>query len=67
MPITQPREFLRAFVDAVVEAANEQGIAYGVERDGMLLELVSIFVQELQATTDEQVFQALARKIGPSA
>ncbi len=55
MPITEPQKFLRAFVDALVQAADEERLAYGVQRDAMLSQLVSIFVDELHATTDEEV------------
>ena len=55
MPITQPEGFLRAFVDALVQAADAEAMPYGVERDAILSQLVSIFVDELHATTDEEV------------
>lgn len=55
MPITEPQSFLRAFVDALVQAADAEGIAYGAARDAMLSQLVTIFVDELHATTDEEI------------
>lgn len=33
MPVTEPERFLRAFVDALVVAADAEAIPYGVERD----------------------------------
>lgn len=53
MPVAEPERFLRAFVDALVQAADEEGIHYGVERDAMLSQIVSIFVDELHASTGD--------------
>jgi len=54
MPITEPASLLRAFVDALVQAADAERIPYGVERDAMLSQLVSIFVDELHTCADEE-------------
>jgi hypothetical protein len=69
MPVTEPERFLRAFVDALVLAADAEAIPYGVERDAMLSQIVSIFVDELHATTDEEVelVLGLRRKTPASA
>jgi hypothetical protein len=53
MPVPEPERFLRAFVDTLVQAADEERIPYGVERDAMLSPLVSIFVDELHACSDD--------------
>jgi hypothetical protein len=53
MPIAEPEKFLRAFVDTVVQAADAERIGYGVERDAMLSQIVSIFVDELHACTED--------------
>ena len=53
MPVPEPERFLRAFVDALVKAADAEGIAYGVRRDAMLSQLVSILVDELHSCTDD--------------
>ena len=55
MPVAEPERFLRAFVDTLVQGADAEGIAYGVERDAMLSQIVSIFVDELHAGTDDGV------------
>jgi hypothetical protein len=62
MPITEPERFLRAFVDELVQAADAERIPYGVGRDAMLSQLVSIFVDELHATTDEEIRLELGRR-----
>lgn len=62
MPVTEPERFLRAFVDALVRAADTEAIPYGDERDALLSQLVSIFVDELHATTDEEVGVELGRR-----
>jgi len=53
MPVAEPERFLRAFVDALVQAADSEGIPYGVKRDAMLSQLVSIFVDELHTCADD--------------
>src|ERR671937_139572 len=53
MPVAEPERFLRAFVDTLVQAADAERIAYGVERDAMLTKIVSIFVDELHACTED--------------
>jgi hypothetical protein len=68
MPITKPDAFLRAFVDALVDAANAEGMPYGAERDTLLSQLVSAFVDELRATTDEEVaLESGARRVTPTS
>ena len=59
MPITEPQQFLRAFVDTLVQAADAEGIDYGAERDTLLSQIVAVFVDELHATTDEEVAMEL--------
>ena len=54
MPVTEPERFLREFVDALVQAADAERIAYGVERDAMLSQIVSIFVDDLHSCSDEE-------------
>ena len=54
MPITEPASLLRGFVDALVQAADAERIPYGVERDAMLSQLVSIFVDELHTCADDE-------------
>src|ERR1041384_4088455 len=61
MPITEPERFLRAFVDALVQAADAEAVPYGAERDALLSQLVNVFVDELQATTDEEIELELRR------
>lgn len=53
MPVAEPSALLRAFVDALVQAADSERVAYGVERDAMLSQLVSVFVEELHACSDD--------------
>jgi hypothetical protein len=53
MPVAEPSTLLRAFVDALVLAADAERIAFGVERDALLSQLVSVFVDELHACTDD--------------
>jgi len=53
MPVAEPAMLLRAFVDALVQAADNEGISYGVERDALLSQLVALFVDELHACPDE--------------
>ncbi len=53
MPVPEPSVLLRSFVDALVQAADSERIAYGVERDAMLSQLVSVFVDELHACADD--------------
>ncbi len=53
MPVAEPERFLRAFVDELVQAADAERLAYGVQRDAMLSQLVSIFVDELHTCADE--------------
>ena len=65
MPITEPERFLRAFVDALVQAADNEALPYGAERDAMLSQLVNIFVDELHATTDEEIELELKRRNTP--
>ena len=65
MPITDPERFLRVFVDALVQAADTEAIPYGAERDALLSQLVNIFVDELHATTDEEIELELRRRNTP--
>ena len=53
MPVAEPPVLLRAFVDALVLAADIERISYGVERDALLSQLVSVFVDELHACTGD--------------
>ena len=53
MPVPEPERLLRAFVDELVQAADAERIAYGVQRDAMLSQLVSIFVDELHTCADD--------------
>ena len=53
MPVAEPERFLRAFVDSLVQAADAERVPYGVERDAMLSQIVSIFVDELHASADD--------------
>ena len=52
MPAAEPERLLRAFVDSLVQIADAEHIPYGVERDAMLSQIVSIFVDELHACAD---------------
>ena|SRR5689334_18222956 len=54
MPVGEPERFLRVFVDALVQAADAERIPYGVERDAMLSQIVSIFVDELHTCADDE-------------
>jgi hypothetical protein len=54
MPVEEPERLLRAFVDALVQAADAERLPYGVERDAMLSQLVSIFVDELHTCADDE-------------
>lgn len=54
MPSPEPEKLLRAFVDAVVHAADDLRIPYGVERDAMLSKFVTIFVDELHTCADDE-------------
>src|SRR6476469_3860449 len=53
MPVAEPHALLRAFVDALVQAADDERISYGVERDARLSQLVAVFVDELHACADD--------------
>jgi hypothetical protein len=54
MPVAEPERFLLAFVDALVRAADNERMPYGVERDAILSQLVTIFVDELHSCADEE-------------
>lgn len=53
MPAAEPERLLRSFVDALVQAADAERIPYGVGRDAMLSQIVSIFVDELHTCADD--------------
>jgi hypothetical protein len=55
MPVAEPATLLRAFVDALVQAADTERLTHGVERDAMLSQLVSVFVDELHACADDEI------------
>jgi hypothetical protein len=42
-----PEELLIAFKTALIETANDDGMAYGPERSELLSRLVSLFIEEL--------------------
>ena len=54
MPSAEPERVLRAFVDSLVQVADKERIPYGVGRDAMLSQIVSIFVDELHACADDE-------------
>jgi hypothetical protein len=54
MPSPEPERLLRAFVDAAVKAADEERVPYGIERDAMLSQLVTLFVDELHTCADDE-------------
>ena len=66
MPVAEPERFLRAFVDTLVQGADAEGIAYGVERDTMLSQIVSIFVDEIHATNDGETLELGLRREAPA-
>jgi hypothetical protein len=66
MPVAEPERFLRAFVDALVQAADDERIAYGIERDAMLSQLVSVFVDEVHATHDGETLELGLRRETPA-
>lgn len=45
-PGHEPEQFLIAFKVALIEAANDAGIAFGSERNELLGRLVSVFIDE---------------------
>jgi hypothetical protein len=53
MPAAEPERLLRSFVDALVQIADAERIPYGVERDAMLSQIVSIFVDELHVCAED--------------
>lgn len=67
MPIPEPERFLRAFVDELVQAADAERIAYGVERDAMLSQIVSIFVDELHASAEDGPLELGLRRETPAS
>ena len=69
MPAAEPEKVLRAFVDGLVKVADEQRIPYGVERDAMLSQIVSIFVDELHtcAVDDKSLDLGLRRETPATA
>ena len=45
--VREPEQFLIAFKVALIEAANDERIPYGPERNDMLGRLVTVFIDEL--------------------
>ncbi|HJP60272.1 MAG TPA: hypothetical protein VJ865_09740 [Gemmatimonadaceae bacterium] len=66
LPVAEPERFLRAFVDTLVQGADAEGIAYGVERDAMLSQIVSVFVDEIHATNDGETLELGLRRETPA-
>lgn len=66
MPVAEPERFLRAFVDTLVQGADAEGIPYGVERDAMLSQIVSIFVDEIHATNNGETLELGLRRETPA-
>lgn len=66
IPVAEPERFLRAFVDTLVQAADSEGIAYGIERDAMLSQIVSIFVDEIHATNGGETLELGLRRETPA-
>jgi len=48
--VAEPEKILIAFKSALAAAATAEGIPQGVQRDAILSQLVSIFIDELYAT-----------------
>ena len=66
MPVPQPERLLRSFVDALVQAADLERVAYGVERDAILSQLVSIFVDELHSCAGDETLELGLRRETPA-
>ena len=59
-PECEPEKLLIAFKSALVEAANERHLTYGIERNAMLSHLVSIFIEELYASANGENIPQIA-------
>ena len=66
MPAADPERLLRSFVEALVHIADAERIPYGVERDAMLSQIVSIFVDELHACADDGELELGLRRETPA-
>jgi hypothetical protein len=67
MPSAEPERLLRAFADALVHVADAERIPSGVERDAMLSQIVSIFVDELHACADDADLELGLRRETPAS
>ena len=56
---TEPEKLLIAFKSGLAAAAEAEGIPAGVERNAMVSQLVSIFIDELYATGDDASLQEM--------
>jgi hypothetical protein len=68
MPVAEPEKLLIAFKSALAAAAEAEQIPAGVERNAMLSQLVSIFIDELYATrNDDSLPEISLRKETPAS
>ncbi|HKR09577.1 MAG TPA: hypothetical protein VJS39_10335 [Gemmatimonadaceae bacterium] len=67
-PVDEPEKLLIAFKSALAAAAEAEQIPSGVERNAMLSQLVSIFIDELYATGNDDAVQEMGlRKETPAS
>ena len=67
-PVAEPEKLLIAFKSALAAAAEAEEIPAGVERNAMLSQLVSIFIDELYATGDDASMEGMdLRKETPAS
>lgn len=52
-PVRDPQTLLIAFKSALAQAADAEGIPQNVERNALLSQLVSVFIDELFAASDD--------------
>lgn len=52
-PVRDPQTLLIAFKSALAQAADMEGIPHDYERNALLSQLVSVFIDELFAVTDD--------------
>jgi hypothetical protein len=67
-PVAEPEKLLIAFKRMLAAAAESEQIPAGVERDAMLSQLVSIFIDELYATHNDDTLPEISlRKDTPAS
>ncbi len=63
----EPEKLLIAFKIALVQAAEDAGIPFGLERSAIVSGLVSVFIEELYAAGNEEQIESVGRDTPASA